>query len=84
MGQVELEWRKASFSATNGNCVEVAVAFRKAASSATNGQCVEVGTCACATVYVRDSKDPEGSVLEFTVPEWSAFVAGVVAGEFGG
>jgi Domain of unknown function (DUF397) len=33
-------------------------------------------------VLVRDSKDPDGAVLTFTVEEWDAFQAGVLAGEF--
>ncbi|WP_084505236.1 DUF397 domain-containing protein [Nocardia harenae] len=31
---------------------------------------------------VRDSKNPAGPVLDFTPSEWTAFVAGVRAGEF--
>jgi hypothetical protein len=31
---------------------------------------------------MRDSKDLNGPVLEFTREEWSAFVEGVIAGEF--
>jgi hypothetical protein len=78
----ELEWRKASASATNGNCVEVA--FHKAAASVNIGNCVEVGSCDCADapVHVRDSKDQSGPVLRFTAAEWSAFLSGVRAGEF--
>lgn len=34
-------------------------------------------------VPVRDSKDPEGPALVFPADAWSAFVAGVQAGEFG-
>ena len=33
-------------------------------------------------VAVRDSKDPEGPMLRFTAAEWSAFAAGMAAGEF--
>jgi hypothetical protein len=31
---------------------------------------------------VRDSKDPAGPALTFSAAEWSAFSAGVRAGEF--
>jgi Domain of unknown function (DUF397) len=31
---------------------------------------------------VRDSKDPDGVRLAFTVGEWAAFTAAVKAGEF--
>ena len=33
---------------------------------------------------VRDSKDPDGPVLQFTWAEWAAFLAGVRAGQFDG
>lgn len=33
-------------------------------------------------VAVRDSKDSAGTTLYFTCEEWTAFVAGVKAGEF--
>ncbi len=44
------------------------------------GDCVEVARG--ATIAVRDSKDPEGPVLEFTPAEWRAFLAGVRDGQF--
>jgi hypothetical protein len=34
-------------------------------------------------VAVRDSKNPTGPALVFTAAEWTAFVGGVTAGEFG-
>jgi hypothetical protein len=43
--------------------------------------CVEVAVDAPG-VLVRDSKDPDGPVLRFTSDEWTAFVAGVSAGQF--
>lgn len=33
-------------------------------------------------VQVRDSKNPDGPVLEFTTPEWRAFIGGAQDGEF--
>jgi hypothetical protein len=33
-------------------------------------------------VLVRDSKVPDGPVLEFSVAEWRVFLRGVWAGEF--
>ncbi|NUT37166.1 MAG: DUF397 domain-containing protein [Hamadaea sp.] len=33
-------------------------------------------------VLVRDSKDPQGPVLRFTAEEWTAFAAGLQAGDF--
>lgn len=59
------EWRKASYSSTNG------------------GACVEVASNLPRVVAVRDSKQPDGPVLAFTLDEWQAFCAGVKRGEFG-
>jgi hypothetical protein len=64
-------WRKASFSFSNGNCIEVA-AWRKAEASMSNGQCVEAGH-GPGVVAVRDSKDPAGPVLAFSPAQWRAF-----------
>ena len=47
-----------------------------------SGQCVEVAQLPDG-VAMRDSKNPGGPVLEFTEAEWSAFLKGVRAGEFG-
>jgi hypothetical protein len=46
------------------------------------GNCVEVGRSADGGVVVRDSKDHRQEPLTFTAEEWTAFVAGVKAGEF--
>jgi hypothetical protein len=57
-------------------------AWRKATRSNTVGnQCVEVALLRQG-VAVRDSKDPEGPKLMFTMGEWDAFVDGVKGGEF--
>jgi hypothetical protein len=47
-----------------------------------SGACVEVAFGADDTVYVRDSKDRNGTVLRFTRAEWATFTAGVQDGEF--
>jgi hypothetical protein len=46
------------------------------------GNCVEVGRSAEGSVVVRDTKDRGQEPLTFTDEEWTAFVAGVKAGEF--
>ncbi len=52
-------------------------------SFCTMGGCVEVGQLPGGAVAVRDSKDPERRTsLVFTGDEWTAFLAGVKAGEF--
>jgi hypothetical protein len=55
--------------------------WTKASFSNPGGACVEVAQISDG-VAVRDSKDPEGSILRYTKPEWSAFLSGVRAGEF--
>jgi hypothetical protein len=46
-----------------------------------SGSCVEVAARDGA-VLVRDSKDPDGPVLQFTAEEWDSFLRGARAGEF--
>jgi len=55
--------------------------WRKSTFSA-NGSCVEVARNLPGIIAVRDSKDPDGPALVFTLAEWDAFAAGVRAGEF--
>jgi hypothetical protein len=54
--------------------------WRRSSFCGTNA-CVEVAQTDDAYL-VRDSKNPTGPVLQFTLPEWKAFIAGVNAGEF--
>ena len=91
---MNLNWRTASYSTSNGgNCVEVGVWHKASFSGSNGGNCVEVtatrDTSAAPhksgedVLYVmRDSKDPEGPKLAFTTAEWEAFIAGVKDGEF--
>jgi len=49
-----------------------------------HGSCVEVADLPSGGVAVRDSKVADSSpILVFDSTEWSSFVAGVKAGEFG-
>ncbi|MEU6361157.1 DUF397 domain-containing protein [Streptomyces albidoflavus] len=61
-----LRWFKSSYSANGGQCVEVAADL-----VASHGM-----------VPVRDSKIQSGPVLALPVSSFSAFVAGVKAGNF--
>ncbi|MEU2589879.1 DUF397 domain-containing protein [Streptomyces albidoflavus] len=61
-----LRWFKSSYSANGGQCVEVAADL-----IASHGM-----------VPVRDSKIQSGPVLALPVSSFSAFVAGVKAGDF--
>jgi hypothetical protein len=55
--------------------------WRKSTRSAAAGHCVEIAP-ATGAVFVRDSKDASGPVLEFAAARWAEFVAGARDGEF--
>lgn len=55
--------------------------WHKSTRSGGNGDCVET-TVLTGAVAVRDSKDPAGPVLFFSVADWGSFLAGTKAGEF--
>ena len=46
--------------------------------------CVEVATIGANLVALRDSKRPEQPFLRLDRVQWSAFIEGVKAGDFGG
>jgi Domain of unknown function (DUF397) len=54
--------------------------WRKSSYSNNSG-CVEIARLE-NHVLIRDSKDQSGPVLQFTLPEWRAFLNGVADGEF--
>ncbi|WP_173132652.1 DUF397 domain-containing protein [Kibdelosporangium persicum] len=56
-------------------------AFTKSSFSE-HKECVEVAMTGSG-VIVRDSKNPAGPRLWFSHAEWTAFLYGVLAGEFG-
>ncbi|MEO7196155.1 MAG: DUF397 domain-containing protein [Pseudonocardiaceae bacterium] len=64
-------WRKSSYSAPNGNCVEVG--WRTSSYCGTNGDCVQVAP-APDGVLVRDSKNPGGPALALPPATWRAFL----------
>ncbi|MEU6085101.1 DUF397 domain-containing protein [Streptomyces sp. NPDC047108] len=78
MNDRALEWFKSSYSTgEGGNCIEIAYAWRKSSySSEQGGDCVEVSAHP-STVHVRDSKDPDGPVLDFAPDAWASFAAWV-------
>ncbi len=50
--------------------------WRKASYSGDNGgNCVEVARNLPGVVAVRDSKDPHGPAVVFTLADWKAFTA---------
>lgn len=53
----------------------------KARRSSNSGECVEMRRHG-GVIEVRDSKDPDGTVLRFTPGEFTAWVDGAAHGEF--
>ncbi|GAU68432.1 hypothetical protein SSP35_07_02340 [Streptomyces sp. NBRC 110611] len=53
----------------------------KSSYSDNGGDCVEAAANIPGVVPVRDSKDPHGPALAFSVSSWQTFVASVKDGE---
>jgi hypothetical protein len=59
------------------------IAFRRS-SWCSSQSCVEVADLPDGGVAIRDGKSPDTTpILLFTADEWTAFISGVKAGEFG-
>jgi len=73
-------WRKSSYSAQTGACVEVA-AWRKSSYSGQAQDCVEVAGSLPGAVAVRDSKNPDGLTLVLAPAAWQVLARRVMDGE---
>jgi predicted secreted Zn-dependent protease len=51
------------------------------ALSCESGACVEVAANQ-NTILIRNSREPDGPLIEYTAEEWHAFVSGVKKGDF--
>jgi hypothetical protein len=71
-------WRKSSYSADQGACVEV---WRKSRRSSGQGSCVEVAAGG-ACVAFRDSKDPDGPRLHFAPAAAASLISDIQAGRY--
>jgi hypothetical protein len=73
------DWRKSTYSGSNGaSCVEIGT-WRKSTHSGGNGaNCVEVDSAA-TSVLVRDTADRAGAVLTIPASAWRALLAGIRA-----
>jgi Domain of unknown function (DUF397) len=58
-----------------GDGADDAGEWRKSSRSYGSGQCIQVAVPSEKRVAVRDSKNPQGTVLRFTPSEWRDFVA---------
>ncbi|MFF4777577.1 DUF397 domain-containing protein [Microtetraspora fusca] len=56
--------------------------WRKSLRSAGNGNCVQVAGREDGMILVRDDKDPDGPVQEYTRQEWLDFIADAKEGRF--
>jgi len=72
-------WKKSSFSAGDGNCVELR--WRRSDVEGNNRNSVELARAGDG-VCVRNSRFPDGAQLRFTPAEIEAFILGVKAGDF--
>ncbi|MFI0810162.1 DUF397 domain-containing protein [Streptomyces echinatus] len=78
---MESKWRKSSYSGDQGgSCVECAplggLVWRKSSYSGDQGgECVEVADTPCATLAIRDSKNPAGPILTVGPATFTAFVS---------
>jgi hypothetical protein len=62
---------------------ELAVAWQKSRRSNPTGSCVEMAALPDGSgVAVRNSRDPQGPALIFTIAEIEAFVLGAADGDF--
>jgi len=64
------------------NDVDLPKPWFKSSRSSGSGACVLGARLENGGMAVKDSKDPDGSVLVFTRDEWQAFIEGVKLGEF--
>jgi hypothetical protein len=48
--------------------------FAKSSHSSGNGECVEVARNQPHTIAVRDSKTPDGPILQLVPDTWSTFI----------
>ena len=57
--------------------------WRRSSRSYGGGNCVEAAVRCGERIDVRDSKNPQGALLQFTTAQWSAFLTGVRSGALG-
>ncbi|MDO0932743.1 DUF397 domain-containing protein [Streptomyces sp. DG2A-72] len=82
-----IQWRKSSYSGDQGgDCVECAplgpLAWCKSTYSGDQGgQCVEIAEAPCATIAIRDSKNPAGPMLTLDPAAFTTFLSWTAAAD---
>ncbi|MGW7412611.1 DUF397 domain-containing protein [Streptomyces sp. NPDC054863] len=61
---------------------EIDATWLKSRKSTANGQCIELASLPLGKVAMRNSTDPAGPALVFTLAELDAFLDGARNGEF--
>jgi hypothetical protein len=59
-----------------------ALSWQKSRRSNPSGNCVEMAELPNGEIAVRNSRDPEGPALVYTLDEIAAFIAGARDGDF--
>lgn len=79
-----IEWTTSSYSTGNGACVQKGKWTKSSysADSADSADSVETSERLCHGVPIRDSKDPDGSVLLFSHESWAEFLQAIKGGQF--
>jgi hypothetical protein len=82
-------WRKSSYSnGTGGSCVEVAAVSRKDGEASEDRIEIFPFTGLMndpeGQIAVRDSKDPHGPVLAFSLRQWLAFTSAIKSSQLDG
>jgi hypothetical protein len=57
------------------------IRFKKSSYSPKGQYCVAVSKSK-NHIFLTDTKEPNALILNFTIPEWKAFILGVKSGEF--
>ncbi|MFG2088130.1 MULTISPECIES: DUF397 domain-containing protein [unclassified Spirillospora] len=72
-------WRKPRHSADESDYVEIRGTWRTSSRSANTGSCIQAAADE-AVVVARDSKNPNGPVLDFGAEAWTTFLTTVKTG----
>lgn len=59
-----------------------ALTWQKSGRSNPSGNCVELAVLPSGGIAVRNSRDPDGPALIYTIEEVAAFIAGAKDGDF--